>query len=265
MYDRFADIYDEFMRDASYGEWADYIERLWERHGPAPRLVLDLACGTGSLTAELARKGYEMIAIDGSEQMLARAKEKLPADTPCLCQDMREFELYGTVDGVLCTCDSLNYLPEEEDLFRVFRLVENYLEPGGTFIFDLNTRYRFEQVYADNTFAQTADDAAFIWENYFYEEEGINEYAVTFFEENEDGSYERAEETHYEKAYDIGRVEELLGAAGLRCEAVYDAFTLDAPRPDSERVCFVAREYLYEKLGKKRDLDDDTVPALLEA
>ena len=272
MYEHFADIYDEFMTEASYDLWADYIEELWKRHGGLarggrkrrPKLVLDLACGTGSLTAELCRKGYEMIAVDGSAEMLELCREKLSAVTTepplCLQQDMREFELYGTVDSVLCTCDSLNYLPDEEDLCRVFRLVENYLEPGGSFIFDLNTRYKFEEVLADNTFAETSDDAAFIWENYFYEDEGINEYAVTFFEQTEDGRYERHEETHYERVFETERVKELLARAGLRCEAVYDAFTFDAPRADSERICFVAREYLYDQLGKKRDLGDDTVP-----
>ncbi len=261
MYERFADIYDEFMQDASYPEWADYIEALWERYSAGakkPGLVLDLACGTGSLTAELAGRGYEMIAVDASASMLERAREKIAQASGqiplCLQQDMREFELFGTVDSVLCTCDSLNYLTEEEELSAVFRLVENYLEPHGLFIFDMNTRYKFREILADGTFAETSEDAAFIWQNYFYEDEDINEYQVTFFEEGEDGRYERLEETHYEKAYDPELVCRLLEQAGLQVEAVLDAFSMEPARPDSERICFVAREHLYEKLGKKRDL-----------
>ncbi len=258
MYEHFADIYDEFMQDASYPEWADYIERLFRKFGAKPKLVLDLACGTGSLTAELAKRGYEMIAIDGSASMLEQARTKISKVSKqaplCLQQDMREFELFGTVDSVICTCDSLNYLTEAEDLKTVFRLVENYLEPRGLFIFDMNTRYKFSEILSDQTFAETSDDAAFIWENYFYEEEDINEYQVTFFEQDEDGRYERHEELHYEKAYDPELIVKLLREAGLEVVAVLDAFTEDEARPDSERICFVAREYLYGQLGKKRDL-----------
>ena len=264
MYDHFAEIYDEFMQTVSYEEWADYIEKLWEKHGSKkPKLVLDLACGTGSLTCQLARRGYEMIAIDQSAQMLEIAEDKLRKTvgegTPCLQQDMREFELYGTVDAILCTCDSLNYLLEEQDLARVFRLAENYLEPDGLLIFDLNTAYKYAEILGDQTFADTSEEAAFIWQNYYYEEEAVNEYQVTFFEQVEDGLYERHEEIHYQKAYDKDKVIELLKRAGLRPVAVYECFTTAAPGPETERLCFVAKEHLYHKLRWKRDLSEETV------
>ncbi len=257
MYDHFADIYDEFMQTVSYTEWTDYIESLWRKHNSHPHLVVDLACGTGSLTTELAERGYEMIAIDQSSQMLDIAREKAAEQGKSILflqQDMREFELYGTVDGILCTCDGLNYLLEESELAQVFRLAENYLEPGGLFIFDLNTRFKYEELLGDRTFAETAEDAAFIWQNYYYEGEKVNEYQVTFFEETEDGTYERHEEIHYQKAYEIEHVRELLEKSGLKVEAVYDCFTTDPVHEQSERVCFVAREVLYAQLGKKRDL-----------
>lgn len=259
MYDHFADIYDEFMQTVSYEKWADYIESLWEKHGKKkPALILDLACGTGNLTLQLVKRGYEMIAVDQSPQMLDIAREKIGEatnrDVLYLQQDMRELELYGTVDAVLCTCDSLNYLLEEKELSRVFRLVENYLEPGGLFIFDLNTEYKYAEILGDQTFADTADDAAFIWQNYYYEEEKINEYQVTFFQKDVDGLYQRHEEIHYQKAYDIEKVRQLLEKNGLEVRAVYNGFTMDEATACSERVCFVAREHLYEKLGKKRQL-----------
>ena len=262
MYDHFAAVYDEFMNPVSYEEWAEYIEKLWEKHGKTrPGLVLDLACGTGSLTVQLAKRGYDLIAVDQSPSMLEIAREKIQKETGrsvlCLQQDMRELELYGTVDAVICTCDSLNYLLEEKDLARVFRLVENYLEPEGLFIFDLNTQYKFEKILGEQTFADTAEDAAFIWENYYYEEEKINEYHVTFFEEEEQDVYRRYEETHYQKAYDISKIKELIEKSGLKVEAVYDCFTESEPAVQSERICFVAKEHLYRQLGKKRELTEE--------
>ncbi len=246
MYQEFASVYDEFMGEVSYSEWADYIEALWKKHGCRPELVLDLACGTGSLTLELARRGYDMIGADISEDMLEIAREKSGEDASrvlFLQQDMREFELYGTVGSIVCTCDSLNYVTEKDEVLQVFRLADNYLDPGGLFIFDINTEYKFKTVLADACRAETYEDAAYIWENYYYEEEKINEYQVTFFREDpETGLYERSEETHYEKAYSVEEIKELLEQAGLKCEGAYDAFTMDAPKADSERICFVARE-----------------------
>ncbi|MBQ7916190.1 MAG: class I SAM-dependent methyltransferase, partial [Firmicutes bacterium] len=134
MYQQFAEVYDEFMQDVPYSQWADYIEALWRHHGLQPHLVLDLACGTGSLTVELAKRGYDMIGADQSEDMLYQAREKAEEEEQeilFLEQDMREFELYGTVDSIVCTCDSLNYLLEDEDVQQVFKLADNYLDPGG--------------------------------------------------------------------------------------------------------------------------------------
>ncbi|HIV23299.1 MAG TPA: class I SAM-dependent methyltransferase, partial [Candidatus Merdiplasma excrementigallinarum] len=160
-----------------------------------------------------------------------------------LLQDMREFELYGTVRAVVSVCDSMNYITDEEDLLQVFRLVSNYLDPGGIFIFDLNTVHKYRDILGDATIAENREECSFIWENDFDEEEGINEYDLTLFIRREDEDlYEKYEETHYQRAYSLERVEELIGEAGLKLEAVYDAFTLQPPKPESQRVYFVARE-----------------------
>lgn len=247
MYQEFAHIYDEFMQTIPYTQWADYTEELWKHHGLKPELVLDLACGTGSLAIELAKRGYDMIGADGSFEMLNVAREKtmeegLSESILYLLQDMREFELYGTVDSILCTCDSLNYLLEEDDLRQVFALAENYLDKDGLFLFDMNTEYKYRELLGDEVFAETSEDAAFIWENFYDEEEKINQYQVTFFEEKEDGSYARGEEIHLQKAYDKDLVIRLLEEAHFKVEAVYDAFTLEDAKEDSERITFVARE-----------------------
>ncbi len=256
MYEDFAKVYDEFMTVIPYTDWADYAEKLFLKHGLRPQLVLDLCCGTGSLTLEMARRGYDMIGIDNSFEMLDEALRKTEEEGKTgqilyLQQDMREFELYGTVQSILCTCDSLNYLLAEEDVFTVFALAENYLEPGGLFLFDLNTQYKYQTLLSDNTFADCSDDAAFIWQNYYYEEEKINEYELTLFLKNEEGTYQRSNETHLQKAYDPERIIELLEKAHFKVEAVYDAFTFDAPRKDSERLTFVAREVREKQLPEE--------------
>lgn len=254
MYQQFAEVYDEFMQEVPYSQWADYIEKIWKEQGQSPELVLDLACGTGSLSIELAQRGYDMIGVDQSQDMLGQAREKADeAGTPILFleQDMQEFELYGTVDSIICTCDSLNYLLEAEDVRKVFRLADNYLNPGGLFIFDVNTEYKFRQILGERTIAETYEDAAYIWQNYYYEDEKINEYQVTFFQKQEAGElYSREEETHYERAYDQAELTGWLEEAGLRVVGVYDAFTMEEPGPSSERICYVVAE---QKKGKRRE------------
>ena len=174
-YEGFAEVYDIFMQDTPYDEWTSYIERIWKHYGLKPKLVCDLACGTGNITTRLAAKGYDMIGIDRSDSMLTKAREKSPENILYLNQDMREFELYGTVDSIVCLCDSINYITDSDDLLEVFRLINNYLDPKGLFIFDINTIHKFRDILSDNCFCETTDSSAYTWENYYDEEENINE------------------------------------------------------------------------------------------
>ena len=194
----------------------------------------------------LAKEGYDMIGIDIAEDMLAVAREKANDEEQnilYLLQDMREFELYGTVDCIISLFDSINYITQEEDLLEVFKLVNNYLEPKGLFVFDINTEYKFENILGSNTFAETNEKASYIWENYYDEEEKINEYYMNFFIKQQQGNfYEKFEEMHYEKAYSMEKVTSLLEKSGLKLLSVFDAFTFDKPRVDSERLYFVAQE-----------------------
>lgn len=245
MYESFARVYDTFMDNVPYEEWSVYLKELLRREGIEEGLILELGCGTGSMTELLAKAGYDMIGVDNSSEMLEIAMEKKDAtgsDILYLLQDMREFELYGTVRAVISVCDSLNYITEEEDLLEVFRLVNNYLDPEGLFIFDLNTIYKYEELLGDNTIAENREECSFIWENSYFEDEQINEYDLTLFLRREDGLYRKYEETHYQRAYDLEVVRELIEEAGMKLEAVYDAFTFDAPTNESERVYFVVRE-----------------------
>lgn len=244
-YTGFAEVYDLFMDNIPYAEWADYIHGLLLEYGVADGLLLELGCGTGSLTELMAGYGYDMIGVDCSEEMLGLAMDKRVEsghDILYLLQDMRKFELYGTVRAVLSICDSMNYLTSEEDLLAVFKLVNNYLDPGGLFLFDLNTEYKYARVLGDNVFAEDREEGSFIWENCYYEEEKINEYRLSVFVKGDDGRYDKYEETHFQRAFSLSRVKELLLEAGMEFVTAYEAFTRDKPEKNSERIYIIAKE-----------------------
>ena len=243
-YSGFAKVYDLFMDNIPYKEWTDYVKELLAEEGVTDGILLDLGCGTGSVTELLAKSGFDMIGIDNSEEMLEIAMEKRAEsglDILYLLQDMREFELYGTVKGVVSICDSMNYILDDEDLLDVFKLVHNYLDNDGIFIFDMNTMYKYENILADNTFAEDREESSFIWENYYDEEEEINQYDLSLFVQEEDGRYRKYEETHLQRAYEQRIVEELIKESGLELLHVYDAFTRELPAEDSQRIYFVCR------------------------
>ena len=244
VYTGFAAVYDMFMDNIPYREWTEYLTGLLQEYGVSDGLVLDLGCGTGTLTRLMAAKGYDMIGIDVSAEMLQIALEKQAEEMKILYlqQDMCEFELYGTVRAVISICDSMNYLLEEEELVRVFSLVNNYLDPGGIFIFDLNTRFKYETILGDATIAENREGGSFIWENYYDAESEINEYDLTLFIKEPDGRFGKYEETHYQRAYDLAAVKRALQAGGLKLLAVYDAFTHEPPGADSERIYIIAGE-----------------------
>lgn len=246
-YTSFAEVYDTFMDNVPYKEWADYLEDRMREYGIEDGLVLDLGCGTGSMTEELADRGYDMIGVDNSGEMLDIAMEKRAEtghDILYLLQDMREFELYGTVRAVISACDSVNYITEESELEEVFRLVNNYLDPQGIFIFDFNTEYKYREVLGEQTIAEDREDCSFIWDNYYYEDEKMNEYELTLFirdGEHED-LYRKYQETHLQRAYTLETIRELVENSGLTYVTAYDAYTKNPPSADSERICVVARE-----------------------
>ena len=244
-YTSFARVYDLFMDNVPYEEWSEYIISLLTEAGIKDGLVADLGCGTGKMTRLLSKAGYDMIGIDNSGEMLEIAREHQYEEDDgilYLLQDMREFELYGTVRAVISICDSMNYLLEEADLLTVFRLVNNYLDPKGLFIFDLNTRYKYEILLGETTISENREEGSFIWDNYFDEEEGINQYDLTLFIREEGDLYRKYEETHFQRVYELETVKRLLKEAGLMFVAAYDAFTKEPVREDSERIYIIARE-----------------------
>lgn len=287
-YTGFAQVYDTFMDDTPYEEWCIYLTDLLKKYqqgGTADvsgdsasesssgtgnnytvetddsvikenlhqekNLILDLGCGTGTLTQMLAGLGYEMIGIDNAQEMLQIAIEKRDMaglDILYLLQDMRRFELYGTVGAVISVCDSINYLLEEEEIVQTFRLVNNYLFPQGIFIFDFNTVYKYEQIIGDTTIAENREDCSFIWDNYYHEDEQINEYDLTIFVKEparareEQGLYRKFQETHYQRGYELEQMRQLLEQAGMVFLEAVDADTHGAVNETSERIYVVARK-----------------------
>ena len=244
-YTGFAEVYDLFMDQVPYEKWSRRITEILKEYGIPDGLVLDLGCGTGSMTELLADAGYDMIGVDASEEMLELAYEKRAEsghDILYLLQDMREFELYGTVRAIVSVCDSLNYITEEEDLLQVFRLVWNYLDPDGVFFFDMNTIYKYKEMLGETTIAENREEGSFIWENYDDPEEQLNQYDLTLYVQDEDDRYVRFEETHIQKAYALERVLELLEKAGLKAEQIFDSDTGEAVMETTGKFCVVARK-----------------------
>lgn len=244
-YSSFASTYDTFMDNCPYEEWAAYLTGLLKEYGIEDGLLLDLGCGTGGMTELLSANGYDMIGIDNSEEMLEIAMDKRTRsghDILYLMQDMREFELYGTVRAIVSVCDSMNYIMEAEEIKEVFRLANNYLDPEGIFIFDFNTEYKYREILGDRTIAESREDCSFIWDNYYYEDEQVNEYELTLFIKETDSLYRRFQEMHYQKAYTLDQMRALAEAAGLVFVAAYDAYTKDAPTAQSERISMILRE-----------------------
>ncbi len=203
-YTEFSKWYDELMEDVPYDEWFDLVKEKLSENGIKDGLVCELGAGTGNFTMRLAEAGYDMIGIDNSDEMLAEARtkkeeylkesENSPAgsdnkvsDIMYICQDMREFELYGTVNAIVSICDSINYILEDEEMIHTFKLVNNYLDPKGLFVFDFNTIHKYRDIIGDSTIADSNEEVSFIWSNYFDEETKINEYEVTFFVKAEPG------------------------------------------------------------------------------
>lgn len=243
MYGSFARVYDTFMDNVPYDEWAEDYGAIMREHGIEDGIVLDLGCGTGSLTTRLHKQGYDMIGVDYSMDMLEIAREKSEdMDILYLEQDMREFELYGTVRAVLCVCDSINYILEPEEVKQVFALVDNYLDPDGLFIFDFNTNYKYAEIIGDNVIAEDRDEMSFIWDNYYDEESRINEYALSIFVQEEEDLYRKYQEFHYQRGYTLTEMKEYLEDAGLVFLSAEDGEDGGPVKSYSGRIRVIAKE-----------------------
>lgn len=246
-YTGFAMVYDEFMDNAPYLKWFKQTKQCLEQEGIYNGIVVDLGCGTGVLTEIFAKSGYDMIGIDISEDMLDIAiqkKDRSGLEILYLCQDMRKFELYGTCKAIICRCDSINYLRSWEELVEVFRLVNNYLDPKGLFLFDCNTIYKYEKVLAYNTFAENRENASFIWNNEYNTKTKCNQYDLTLYiKDEEEDIFYRFEETHIQRAFSLEEIKLAAKEVGLRWGYVRDADTDKDIAANTERYLIGLYEY----------------------
>ncbi len=242
----FARYYDSLTADVDYRGRGRYLKELVEKHGGRLRLVLDLACGTGSLALELARQGAEVIAVDGSQEMLAQAMSKSAGVTPpvlYLCQGMEELDLYGTVDTTLCVLDSLNHLPGKDAIREVFRRVHLFTEPGGLFLFDMNTPEKHKNRLGGSTFVRETQEVCCIWQNAWDSKNGDNGVLIDldFFVWEKGDRYRRYSESFREVAFPQGEIAALLEETGFRLLEVQGDYTGAPPVPGEERILYIAR------------------------
>ena len=247
IYTDFARVYDELMDNVPYEEWAQFILNLLQDRKITEGLVLELGCGTGKLMTLLGKAGFDMIGVDNSVEMLQIAREKTSQDFLYLLQDMREFELYGTVKAVISVCDSVNYITKKEELRKVFQLVNNYLDPEGVFIFDFNTEYKYRELIGETVIAEDREDVSFIWFNEYDEDSHLNDIDLKVFVQEEGDIYRKFQEEHIQRGYTLDVIKQLLEESGLIFLEAYEEYTMQAPQPDSGRIVVVAQEH-----GKNR-------------
>lgn len=240
-YRDFARVYDEFMDQTPYDEWLLNILNIFKEYKiDKDAQVLDLGCGTGKMARKLAREGYQVTAVDNSMDMLEIAASEEDDHILYVLQDMVSLELPQQVDAAVSICDCMNYILEEEDLKGAFRRVREFLKEDGVFVFDMNSHYKYKEILARNTFAEDREDASFIWDNFYDEEERINEYQLSLFIQNEQGTYNKYEELHLQKAYEQEEVVSFLYEAGFSSVRVLDAETMDEVKEDTQRLYYIA-------------------------
>ena len=245
MYEGFANVYDHMMNHIPYETWFENLLQYLHEKGVLNGRICELGCGTGVMTEKFAAAGYDMIGLDKSVDMLALAREKQEesgSDILYLNQSMETMELDAPVDVILSVCDSVNYLLEKEAMNSLFSRVKQYLKPGGYFIFDLKTAYCYRNIIGNQTWVEQDEEISYIWENYFYEDQDINEYMLTIFKKRPDSElYERIDEAHYQRAYTIDYLKELLEQNGLKMVEAFDEDMKSLPHENSERIYIVAQ------------------------
>ncbi|WP_312644496.1 class I SAM-dependent methyltransferase [Hydrogenoanaerobacterium sp.] len=246
-YTYFANYYDRLTGNVSYPERARYFDTIMKQNTDHVELLLDLACGTGSLSAELVNLGYDVIGVDSSAEMLSFAASKAPGAL-FLCQDMTSLNLYGTIDVTICALDSLNHMIEEQELQRAFDRVAMFTAPSGLFIFDVNTVYKHRAVLGCNTFFYENEDCCCVWQNEYNEHHHIVTIDLDFFVK-EGENYRRESENFCERAYTPEELDGFIKAAGLETIAVYGDDTLDAPTETTQRLIYVTRKLPVERGG----------------
>ena len=246
-YSSLAAVYDKLNSGIDHKAWADFIESRFEKYSHKhPTSLLDLACGTGSMTVELARRGYDMTGVDISDEMLSEARAKCDSErfahkVLLVRQDMRELELYGTVDAAICCLDSFNYLTDTKSLARTLAHLHNYIEPDGLLVFDMNAPAKFERVYGENAYVLEEDGILCAWQNFYNSKTKLCDFYLSIFREDSDGRWERFDEEQRERCYSLRTVQKLLSEGGFELCELVGGFRGEEVNADTERWYFTVR------------------------
>ncbi|MCR5784409.1 MAG: methyltransferase domain-containing protein [Eubacterium sp.] len=241
-YSSLAAQYDKYMVHVPYDDWKEFIVKKFRENDINSGKIAELACGTGKMARLLAKEGYSIIASDISEEMLSEAVSSPSENVLFVKADMRYLDLGESVDGAVCVCNGMNYIMELSELTEVFERVYENIAEGGVFIFDMNSLYKFKYVMADNDVYDNREDGTFIWENFYDEKSRENQIDLTFYVECEDGRFERFEETHFQKAYELKEVTDALKTAGFKTIEIYDDYSEDAICDETEYYTFVCKK-----------------------
>lgn len=246
MYEKFAQVYDDLMREIDYKQWGDYVFRLLLNAKNEVKNVLEFGCGTGNITSELAQKGYAVTAVDLSEEMLTVADEKIAeqnlADVRFFMGDMSNFQIGEEFDAVVSCCDSVNYLPDKEAVQNFIYCSQDALKSGGLLLFDINTPVKFKEVIKDNTYVYDLDNVYCVWENSPDFEAGRMDYDLSFFIKEEDGRYSRYDESQSQYIYTVEEIYHMLKNAGFINIKIYAFGTFLQGSNECDRVQFVAEK-----------------------
>ena len=245
-YGNFAYFYDNLTDNVDYEKRCAYIRDLLAENGIGEGILLDLACGTGTVSLLMSDMGYDVIGVDASEDMLSVAQEKKMesgADVIFLCQRMEELDLFGTINACVSTLDSINHVTDEETVKEIFRRVSLFMEDKGLFIFDVNTPYKHREILGDNTFVYDTDEVYCVWQN-STDDNLVTTVNLDIFEKDEDDeeTYYRYSEEFSERAYDLENIKKWLESVKFEVVAVYEEMTKDNVKDDTQRAVFVARK-----------------------
>ncbi len=243
-YEAFAPFYDGLTNNVDYAKLSTYFDEIIKKNGNGGNILLDLACGTGSLSLELADKGYDVVSVDASEEMLSEAisKPHTFGNPTFLNQTMQSLNLFGTIDAAVCCLDSINHLKSKADVKRAIERVALFMNEGAIFIFDVNTLYKHCEILGDNTFIYDTDDVYCVWQNNYCEKNGKIEISLDFFEPQEDGSYLRQVESFCEYYYDDDFLTKCINKSKMTVLARYNDFTYEPINDKTQRIVYVCRK-----------------------
>lgn len=245
-YDYLSLCYDQFTNDVDYDKWMDFTEHLWKRQGISPVLVLDLGCGTGTLVGKLAGRGYDVIGVDRSPEMLSVAHKKLSdikfSKRPTLiCQDISRIDLYGTVDAAISSLDTMNYLTDEKDFRRALEKVCLFLNPGGSFVFDINTQRKFTDIDGQ-VYVRQSDDVFCVWQAEYSVKCKECRYMFDIFLRDTQNSWRRFQEIHVERAYEPEKIELMAKGCGFKTVEFWPEYQIKPIDGTEHRIFVVAQK-----------------------